>query len=165
MPGSGNSLKNSYPALLISLAVIVADYFTKKAIVANLALHDAIDVLPFLRIVHYENKGAAFGMFADLGNTTFMIIASIAIGFIFLYLIQIRNKAEYYALSLILGGAVGNLIDRIRLGKVVDFIDVYVDKWHWPAFNVADSALTVGICIYLIVNIRSMKSQPDRSVL
>ena len=161
MSGCGCVLKNQLPALLISLGVIVADFLTKKAIVAKLALYDAVDVLPFLRIVYYENKGAAFGMFAELGNTKFMIIAAIAICFIFVYLMQIKNKLEYYALALILGGAVGNLIDRIRLGKVVDFIDVYIGKWHWPAFNVADSALTVGICIFLYANIREMRSQPE----
>lgn len=132
----------------------------KKAIVTKLALYDAVDVLPFLRIVYYENKGAAFGMFSGFGNTKFIIIAVIAIGFMLFYLIHTRDRAEYYALSLILGGAAGNLIDRIRLGKVVDFIDVYAGDWHWPAFNVADSALTVGICIFLIANIRNTKSQP-----
>jgi signal peptidase II len=110
-------------------------------------------VLPFLNIVHVENRGAAFSLFSDLGNNVFIAISFIAICFIIIYLSRIRKGLELYALSLILGGAVGNLLDRIRIGKVIDFIDVFVGKWHWPAFNIADSALTVGIVLFLWANL------------
>ncbi len=120
---------------------------------------ESIDLLPFLRIVHYTNKGAAFGMFANLGNTFFLIISIIAILFIILYASKLPKGLELYALSLILGGAIGNLIDRIRIGKVIDFIDVFVGNWHWPAFNVADSALTIGIILFVLSSFMQMRNQ------
>ena len=83
----------------------------------------------------------------------FIFIAFIAVIFIVLFLLKLPVGLELYALSLVLGGAAGNLLDRIRLGKVIDFIDVYVNDWHWPAFNVADAALTVGITLFIISNL------------
>jgi signal peptidase II len=100
-----------------------------------------------------ENPGAAFGSFTGLGNNIFIIISIIAIIFISIYLSKIHKKLEFISLSLVLGGAVGNLLDRFQTGKVIDFIDFYVGSWHWPAFNVADSALTVGIILFLISNL------------
>ena len=138
---------------LITSAIIILDFITKKIILAKIRIHDSIDVLPFLRIVHVENPGAAFGSFTGLGNNIFIIISIIAIIFISVYLSKIHQKLEFISLSLVLGGAVGNLLDRIQIGKVIDFIDFYVGSWHWPAFNVADSALTVGIILFLISNL------------
>lgn len=135
---------------VISAVVIIADIVTKEIIVASVSLYERISVLPFLNIVHVQNKGAAFGVFAGLGNKYFIGIAVIAIIFIVAYLIRAPKGLETYALSLVLGGAVGNFIDRVRIGKVTDFIDVFVGDWHWPAFNVADSALTVGIGLFII---------------
>lgn len=137
---------------LIASTIIVLDFITKKIILATVRLHESIDVLPFLRIVHVENPGAAFGSFTGLGNNIFIIISIIAIIFILVYLSKIHQKLEFISLSLVLGGAVGNLLDRMQIGKVIDFIDFYVGSWHWPAFNVADSALTVGIVLFLIAN-------------
>jgi len=140
---------------VISSVIILFDYITKWMIVETVRMHDYIDLLPFLRIVHVENKGAAFGLFTYLGNKIFILIAVCAIICIVIYIIRLPVGLEVYALSLILGGAVGNLIDRIRIGKVIDFIDIYVGNWHWPAFNVADSALTVGIILFLIASIKA----------
>ena len=154
MPEDPNSLKRNRIIALISSLVLVFDYITKRVIVNKVMLYEHIDVLPFLRIVHVENKGAAFGMFAALGNNVFIIISLIAVFFIIYYLSRIQKGLELYALSLILGGAAGNLLDRIRLGKVIDFIDVFVGEWHWPAFNVADSALTVGIIMFIWANFK-----------
>jgi signal peptidase II len=117
-------------------------------------LYDHIDVLPFLRIVHVENKGAAFGMFAQFGNNIFILISVCAIICILIYLIKLPVGVELYSMSLIMGGAVGNLIDRFKTGKVIDFIDIFVGGWHWPAFNVADSALTVGITLFIIASLK-----------
>ncbi|UCD35378.1 MAG: signal peptidase II [Nitrospiraceae bacterium] len=142
---------------LISSLVAVIDFITKKIIVARLPLYDSINVLPFLNIVHVENRGAAFSMLSQMGNTFFIIISVAAISAIILYLSKLPRGQELYALSLILGGALGNLIDRLRAGKVIDFIDIYVGEWHWPAFNVADSALTVGIVLFLLANLRHGK--------
>jgi signal peptidase II len=140
--------------ILISSIVIALDFITKKIILAKVVLHESINVLPFLRIVHVENKGAAFGSFTNLGNNFFIIISIIAIIFISVYLSKVHQKLEYISLSLVLGGAIGNLLDRIQIGKVIDFIDFFVGTWHWPAFNVADSALTVGIILFLVSNLR-----------
>lgn len=143
---------------LISSFLIIADYLTKKAIVANVTIYESIDILPFLRIVHVQNKGAAFGLFAGLGNPFFMIISVIAVLAVLFYLFRFARGLEIYSLSMIFGGAVGNLTDRIKYGKVIDFIDIYVGSWHWPAFNVADSALTVGIIIFIWSNFKYRKT-------
>jgi len=136
--------------LSITGSVVIIDHITKRLVSNKILMHEHIDVLPFLRIVHVENEGAAFGLFTRLGNDIFIFISLCAIIVIILILLKIPVSLELMGLSLILGGAIGNLIDRLRIGRVVDFIDLYVGKWHWPAFNIADSALTVGIVIFLL---------------
>jgi len=143
-------LKKGILIILVSSLVTLSDYLTKKLIVERVMPFEHIDVLPFLRIVHVRNKGAAFGAFTGLGNDIFIFISVIAIILIIIYLSKTRKRLEFFSLSLILGGAAGNLIDRIKRGGVVDFIDVFVGKWHWPAFNLADSALTTGIVLFLL---------------
>ncbi|MBI4698108.1 MAG: signal peptidase II [Nitrospirae bacterium] len=133
----------------ISCSIVILDYVTKQAIESYVKPYDSINVLPFLNIVNVKNPGAAFGIFSNLGNKIFIAISILAIILLLGYLYKIAKRLEILALSLILGGAIGNLIDRISIGKVIDFIDVFVNNWHWPAFNVADSALTVGISIFL----------------
>ena len=147
-------MKKSALISLVSTLVMVLDYVTKRIIIDKLELYDSIRVFPFLNIVYVENKGAAFGMFASLGNNFFMAISFIALASILFYMSKIPKGPELFSISLIFGGAVGNLIDRIMFGKVIDFIDVYVDSWHWPAFNVADSALTVGITLFIIATLK-----------
>ena len=157
MSRSGNGLNKGIPIALISSLIVLLDYFTKKTIESKVLLYESINVLPFLNIVHVENKGAAFSLLTNLGNNYFVAISIIAISVIIFYLSQLPKGLELFSLSMILGGAVGNLIDRLRIGKVVDFIDIYIGRWHWPAFNVADSALTVGIILFLLANIRRGK--------
>ena len=142
---------------MVSTLVMVLDYVTKRIVLVKLAPYDRIEVLPFLNIVYVENKGAAFGMFANLGNNFFIGISVIALVVILVYMSKIPKGLELFSISLIFGGAVGNLIDRILLGKVVDFIDFYVGTWHWPAFNVADSALTIGIILFMLAAIMQSK--------
>lgn len=145
--------KKLFPFLVFS-SVVLLDYITKKLIETYVQPHEAINVLPFLRIVNVKNTGAAFGLFASLGNNIFIIISIVAIILIILYLLRTDDKLETLSLSMILGGAIGNLIDRVTISQVIDFIDFFVGKWHWPAFNVADSALTIGIFLFLLANIR-----------
>ena len=149
---------------VISSIVILLDYLTKKIIVTKVMLYESINVLPFLNIVHVQNKGAAFSILSNMGNKYFIGISVIAIIAIVIYLYRLPKGLELVALSLILGGAVGNLLDRISIGKVTDFIDVFVGKWHWPAFNVADSALTIGIALFLIANIIHGKETKEISL-
>ncbi len=142
---------------VISSTVIFLDYLTKKIIVSKIMLYESINVLPFLNIVHVQNRGAAFSILSNMGNKYFVGISVIAIIAIAIYLYRLTKGLELVALSLILGGAVGNLLDRISFGKVTDFIDVFMGKWHWPAFNVADSALTIGIALFLVAHIKHGK--------
>ena len=137
--------------LLITLSVIALDQITKYMIVTSFNTHDSIEIFPFLNIVNVRNTGAAFGMFRSLGSGFFIIISLAAI--IFVVNLIMRNAYNFIGLSLILGGAVGNLIDRLFYGKVVDFIDFSIGNFHWPAFNVADSSLTIGIGIILITSL------------
>jgi signal peptidase II len=151
-------LKKSALITLVSTLVMVLDYVSKRIIVAKLAPYDSIQVFPFLNIVYVENKGAAFGMFANLGNNFFIAISFIALAAILFYMSKIPKGLELFSISLIFGGAVGNLIDRIMLGKVIDFIDFYVGTWHWPAFNIADSALTIGIILFMLATLTQSKN-------
>ncbi len=141
-------MRRSFSIVTIVLSVVVLDQVTKYLIMAHLPLFDSREIFPFLHIVHVRNTGAAFGMFKSLGSTFFIILSAVAI----IFIVHLLAKRTYSSLglSLILGGATGNLIDRLLYGKVVDFIDVSVGSYHWPAFNVADSSLTIGIAVILI---------------
>lgn len=140
--------------LLLSLFIILADQVTKHLVRTTIMPREAIDVLPFLQIVHIRNVGAAFGLFRGFGNITFIIISIVAI--IAVFYLLIKDKKDRISYSLILGGATGNLIDRIIYGNVTDFIDIYAGRFHWPAFNIADSALTIGISLMFIIHLREI---------
>ena len=157
--GSGGSgFKHNKYLKLAAIAglVIIFDQITKAVIQNTLPLYHSITVMPgFFSITHIHNPGGAFGFMANkspgLRNLLFLFLSASAICLIF-YIY--KNTPRKYSLlltsvALILGGAFGNLIDRIRFGEVVDFLDFYIGNYHWPAFNVADSAITVGITIYL----------------
>lgn len=134
--------------IYITLLIVILDQATKYLADRFISPFDTLEILPFLNLVHVRNKGAAFGILSNIGNTAFIFISLAAVIVIFIMLI--KGKEDRLSLSLILGGAVGNLIDRIFRGFVVDFVDIFVGRYHWPAFNVADSALTVGIGLIFI---------------
>ena len=117
----------------------------------HLIPYDSIEIFPFLNIVNVRNTPPPFGMFRSLGSGFFIIVSLAAI--IFVVNLIMRNAYNFIGLSLILSGAVGNLIDRLIYGKVVDFIDFSIGNFHWPAFNVADSSLTIGIGIILLTSV------------
>ncbi len=144
-------MKRALFVTLIVLAIIALDQVTKYLIVNALSQYDSIEIFPFLHIVNVRNTGAAFGSFKSLGSSFFIIVAVAAI--IFVVSLLIKRTYNTFGLCLILGGAVGNLIDRVLYGQVVDFIDFFIGSYHWPAFNVADSALTVGIIIILATSV------------
>jgi len=133
---------------LIALSIVALDQITKHLIASSLKPFDSIEIFPFLHLVNVKNKGAAFGMLKNVGSGFFIGVSIIAV--ILVIWLLTRKKEDHFGLSLILGGAVGNLIDRIFLGHVVDFIDFSIGRFHWPAFNVADSALTIGITVLLL---------------
>jgi signal peptidase II len=135
------------------------DQATKYLIVRYVHPFEAIQVFPFLHIVSFRNPGSAFGMFQDIGSGFFITVSIIAISFIVWMLIQ--GKEGFFGLSLILGGAIGNLTDRIRSGEVVDFILFSLGRFQWPAFNVADSALTVGITLLVATTLLKKGDRED----
>ncbi|MEW6676067.1 MAG: signal peptidase II [Nitrospirota bacterium] len=141
-------MKRSVYVSLIVFLIIAIDQATKYLVSRYLNLFDAIEIFSFLHLVNVRNTGAAFGMFKNVGNGFFITVSIIAIIFV-IWLIA-KDSKGYFSLSLILGGATGNLIDRTLLGHVVDFIDFSIGRFHWPAFNVADASLTIGIGLIFI---------------
>ena len=152
---------------LIALFVLALDRYTKWLISHRLSVHDSITVIPgFFRIVHAENPGAAFGMFAD-SPSPWKIVLLILFSIIALLIVSTllwrnshRLTSTGVGLSLILGGAVGNLWDRLVSRHVVDFLLFYVGRYQWPAFNVADSAIVIGACL-LVFEILFTKSASE----
>ena len=150
------SHKRKYIKLaVVAGLVVLADQITKALILKYLPYHQSITVIAgFFDITHIHNPGGAFGLMANMSETVrtivFLLASSVAVGLIFYFYIKIPPLYSFLAVgfALILGGAIGNLIDRVRMGVVVDFLDVYIGKYHWPAFNIADSAITVGIFIF-----------------
>ena len=140
--------------LLLTAGIILAiDQAAKALIMAHVPLNRAISVIPgFFNIVYYRNTGAAFGILNAGGTmrTVFLIaVSAAALVIIAIVLRHSRDILLSLALTLIGAGAVGNLIDRVRFGAVVDFLDLYAGPYHWPAFNVADTAITCGVLIAL----------------
>lgn len=143
-------------ALVTTAIVVVLDQVSKHLVRQHLDLHRSLSVLGnFFKLTYVENSGIAFGI--DVGGTLplFTGLSILAIGFIFTYLYRERSShlAVRVSLALILGGAVGNLIDRIIFGKVVDFLDFGLGAYRFFVFNLADTAVTVGVTIYLILTI------------
>ena len=141
--------------IMLALLVVILDQVSKWWIRAILDLYEAIPLFPGLQIIYVRNLGAAFSFLSSAGGwqrwffIVLSLLASIVI-MIWLYRLPKQSWMEALGLSLVLGGAVGNLVDRVTLGYVVDFIDVYYQAWHWPVFNIADSAITVGVAIMVI---------------
>jgi signal peptidase II len=141
----------------IAAFVVIIDQLTKLWIMTNFALHEQQKVIPgFFDLVYVTNTGAAFGFLA--GNRSWLrqvffvgvaIVALVVIVYAYGHLRK-QSKIFAYSLGLIGGGAMGNLIDRLRFGSVVDFLDFYLGSYHWPAFNAADSAITVGVGLFLL---------------
>jgi signal peptidase II len=141
---------------LIALAILVADQVSKAIVVRSMRLGQSIPIVPgYFDLTFVLNPGAAFSIFATLPdwirNPLFIGISIAAAVLIVVYRTRHlrQNRLASASLGLILGGAVGNLIDRVRFGVVVDFLDVYVHQYHWPVFNVADSAISVGVTLLL----------------
>lgn len=137
---------------LVASAVVALDLWTKQWATRTLAFQEPVEILgPFVRFTYTRNSGVAFGLGAGLPFPYYLF--SIAAVAVILYLFlkqQVTGLARQLALALVMGGAIGNLVDRLRFGEVVDFIEVGYGKWHWPVFNVADSAVTVGVILFAI---------------
>ena len=137
--------KSAIPFFFVALAVLALDQFTKYYIKAHVGPYDVVRVTSFFNIVYAENTGSAFGMFKSMGGIFFIAVSTAAS--VALSVMIVKDPVNRLAYGLLLGGAVGNLLDRLIRGYVVDFLDFYAGAFHWPAFNVADSALTMGIIL------------------
>jgi len=150
--------------LILSAVIIVLDVWTKWLVVKRIDLHEAIPVIPdFFQLVHVRNTGAAFGIGANASSKIVPLLLNAGAIVVFCVVVvyalrsAITDRVLQTGLHLILGGAIGNLVDRFRFGYVVDFLDVYVGTHHWPAFNVADSAICIGIGLLFL----DMKKRPE----
>src|SRR5215468_8690097 len=142
--------------IIIASLVVVLDRLTKWAVSQRINLYDSVDVVPGLfRLTHVHNQGAAFGLFSDSPSewkVTMLIVFSVAALAVVSTLLWKNGNAmnaTAIALSLVFGGALGNLWDRVANGRVIDFFDFYLGSHHWPAFNIADSAIVVGALLLL----------------
>jgi signal peptidase II len=142
---------------LLAMLVVLLDRWTKRLVAARIAMYSHIQIIPgFFRITHTENTGAAFSLFADSPShwKTGMLIGFSLIAMVIVSVLLWRQSQALtitgIALSLILGGAVGNLWDRVASGRVVDFLLVYVKSYQWPVFNLADSAIVVGASLLVL---------------
>ena len=154
--------------LAIAATIFVFDRWTKWLVAQKIALWDSVTVIPgFFKITHLRNKGAAFSLFADASDTwrvAMLVIFSVIALSIVLYLLvkgSHRLSLQNAALALILGGAIGNLWDRIIHGWVTDFLLVYYRHWEWPAFNVADSAICVGAVLLIAEMLFRREAAPE----
>src|SRR5580704_13145844 len=169
---SKNSARSLY--LLIALVVVLLDRWTKHLVAQHISLYSHIQVIPgFLRLTHTENTGAAFSLFADSTAPwkTWLLIAFSVVALLVVSILLWKNQHAHIitgiGLSLIMGGALGNLWDRVARGRVVDFLLVYFRRYQWPVFNLADSAIVVGagLLVLEILFVKSAKvttqSEPD----
>ncbi len=148
----------------LSLFAILLDQGTKLAIDSSMKLYQSIPVLPFFKLTYVHNTGAAFSFLSEAGGWQRWFFAGLALAIscgIAVWLARLKQHETLLAvaLSLVLGGAIGNLIDRLAYGYVIDFLDVYYQTWHWPAFNIADSAITLGVILMLLESFGLVKSK------
>ena len=158
--------KNLIIFILGAAVVVVLDQVTKAAILKQFVLHESRPVIDgFFNLVYVMNPGAAFGFLASASEMFrylfFIGITVLVMGLIIYYIVKSdsKNIINIISFAMIFGGAVGNLIDRIRFGSVVDFLDVYIGTAHWPAFNVADSSITIGAVLMIWGMITQRKNE------
>jgi len=142
--------------LMVSLIIVVLDQVTKWLVLVNIPMYHSIPIVDnFFSLRHIHNPGGAFGFMANqsqlIRQILFHGVSLISLGVIVYFYHQAPKEYPFLliSLSLIFGGAIGNLIDRFRMGEVVDFLDFYIGSYHWPAFNVADSAVSVGVTVLM----------------
>ena len=146
------------PWLGIAAIVLLLDQITKIAITRMFEYGESHPITSFFNLVLVYNKGAAFSFLANQGGWQryFFTVLGIAAALFIIYLLKKHagQRLFCWALALILGGAIGNVIDRLMYGHVIDFLDFHVKNWHWPAFNVADSAIFIGAALFIIDELR-----------
>lgn len=148
---------NNLKLFIVSFCGIAADQLHKYYMLNIYGIRERspVEIADFLNFVLVWNKGISFGLFNGIATANYFFVAFSSCVVIFLIYLanKIKNKAEHLAISLIIGGAVGNIIDRINYGAVADFFDFHISKYHWPAFNIADSLIFCGATLFIISNI------------
>lgn len=154
------------PYFVIATLVILADQLSKHLVLDSFQLYESREIIPgFFNLVYVTNTGAAFSMLADVDSPWrhyfFLGIGTAAIIGLTVGYFVMRREHRWYgpAFACIVGGAAGNLIDRVRFGAVVDFVDIYVGKYHWPAFNIADAAICIGATIFIVISLFESKKR------
>ncbi len=154
---------------LVTTITVLLDQATKIHIMQTMRLHESFPIIDgFFSLTYIRNPGAAFGLLASTGpvfRTIFFSLASVfALGLLatIFFRLQEEDRAGQLSIAAILGGALGNLIDRIRYGEVIDFLDFYVSAYHWPAFNVADAAISVGVFFLVLHYLFEKKTETDQ---
>ena len=158
------SLRAAWPWLLLALIVLLMDQASKWVVVHELALYDRIDVWPFFSWVRWHNEGAAFSMLNDAGGWQRWLFVALAIGFAAFLLYELRRlpvgeRVMGWVYGLILGGALGNMLDRALNGHVVDFLLFHYQEHYFPAFNIADSALFCGAVLWILTMIADFRRE------
>ena len=141
--------------LWLSFLALILDQWSKHIVDGSMQLYQSIPVIPYFNLTYVHNTGAAFSFLSQAGGWQRWFFAGLALTVSVVITIWLARLKKHeillaVALSLVLGGAVGNLIDRLLYGYVIDFLDVYYQDWHWPAFNIADSAITLGVSLMLL---------------
>lgn len=163
------SISRRYALLVVyGLCLVALDQVTKAYIAATMHLHESIPIIPgFFHLTYIRNPGAAFGLLASSSSgfrMVFFLLTSIfAIGLLMTIFFRLKPMDWWgqFTVATILGGAIGNLIDRIRYGEVIDFLDFYINGYHWPAFNIADTAISLGVCsLFILFACDKQKSHP-----
>ena len=157
-----NPVPGRSPYLWIVGVIVALDQVTKALVDDFMTLHESRTIVEGLvRLTYVQNRGAAFGILSDAGlpyqSLMFSVVSLLALLAIALYAwrMPVQSRLPQTALAMVMGGAVGNLLDRARLGYVIDYVDMYWGPHHWPAFNVADSAITVGVALLVIDILRN----------
>jgi signal peptidase II len=157
-----SNLQGRLPYLFLVVGTLVLDRWTKAWVQKRFDLNESISVIDgFFNITYVQNTGVAFGIFSSISSPAKSLLLSVFTAFAAVVVVAYsvrspaRNRLLQIALALILGGALGNLYDRMAYGYVVDFVEFYVGPYHWPAFNVADSAISVGVLLLAVEIIRN----------
>jgi len=166
MTRRGRTPSGMMPWLMLSLLIVGLDQLTKLMVVNRFAYGESLEITGFFNLVYVLNTGAAFSFLSDAGGWQRWFFVALALGITGFLVVMLRKGHQQplfaTSASLIIGGAIGNLIDRLATGAVVDFIDLHVAGWHWPAFNIADSAITVGAVLFILDEFRRVKREAPK---
>ena len=148
--------------LLVALCVVLLDQISKEWVRGSFTLHESVTVIPgFFDLTYIRNTGAAWGMFSNYTwALSLLAVIMLVLLVVFRRRIMPPGLLNRFSLGLLCGGIAGNLLDRVRLDYVTDFLDLYVGSWHWPAFNIADSAICIGVGLYILASLRTGPDAP-----